>query len=91
MADLVVGRVLAVQDHPGARAPSFLLRVDAGPRGEVEASLELGSYDASDLEGTQVVVDLGADEALVVTAHSHASGLILLRPDREVEPGSVVS
>jgi tRNA-binding EMAP/Myf-like protein len=91
MADLVVGRVLAVQEHPGARAPSFLLRVDAGPRGEVEASLERGSYGAADLEGAQIVVDLAADEALVVAAHSHGAGLILVRPDREVEPGTVVT
>ena len=91
MADLVVGRVLAVQEHPGARAPSFLLRVDAGPRGEVEASLERGSYEAADLEGAQIVVDLAADEALVVAAHSHAAGLVLVRPDREVEPGTVVT
>jgi tRNA-binding EMAP/Myf-like protein len=91
MADLVVGRVLSVQEHPGARAPSFLLRVDAGPRGEVEASLERGSYEAADLEGAQIVVDLAADEALVVAAHSHAAGLVLVRPDREVEPGTVVT
>jgi tRNA-binding EMAP/Myf-like protein len=91
MADLVVGKVLAVQEHPGARAPSFLLRVDAGPRGEVEATLERGSYEAADLEGVQIVVDLAADEALVVAAHSHAGGLVLVRPDREVEPGTVVT
>ena len=28
MTELIVGRVLSVDDHPGARAPSYLLRVD---------------------------------------------------------------
>jgi hypothetical protein len=32
-----------------------------------------------------------ADGVLVVAAHSHGSGLVLLRPEREVEPGTVVT
>ncbi len=90
MADLIVGRIVAVEEHPGARAPSYLLRLDLGPRGERHASVERGSYDAAELEGAQVVVDIGSDEALVVAARSHAAGLVLLRPDREVEDGTVV-
>jgi tRNA-binding EMAP/Myf-like protein len=88
--DLVIGRVVAANEHPGARAPSYLLRVDVGPRGEVEASVERGSYEKDDLVGAQVVVSIAEDAALVVGARSHAAGLVLLRPDREVEPGTVV-
>jgi hypothetical protein len=40
--DLIVGRIIEASDHPGARAPSYLLRVDAGPRGLIEAQMEPG-------------------------------------------------
>jgi tRNA-binding EMAP/Myf-like protein len=91
LPELLVGRVIAVEEHAGARAPSYLLRLDLGPRGEAEASVERGSYEREDLEGAQVVVVLRGDEALVLAARSHAAGLVLLRPDREVEDGTVVS
>jgi tRNA-binding EMAP/Myf-like protein len=87
----VVGRIVAAVDHPGARAPSYLLQVDLGPRGEVEASVERGSYERGELEGAQVVVAIQEGAALVLAARSHASGLVLLQPDREVENGTVVS
>ena len=89
--ELLVGRVVAVEEHAGARAPSYLLRLALGPRGEVETSVERGSYEREDLVGAQVVVVLGGDEALVLAARSHAAGLVLLRPDREVEDGTLVS
>ena len=91
MSDLVVGRIVAVDDHPGARAPSYLLRVELGTRGERETSIERGSYEPGDLVGVQVVVALDGDDALVVAARSHAAGVVLLRPDREVEDGTVVA
>jgi hypothetical protein len=37
------------------------------------------------------VCALGADDAVVLAAHSHAAGLVLVVPDREVEDGTVVS
>ena len=88
---MIVGRVVAADDHPGARAPSYLLRVDVGGGREVEASVERGSYEREALVGRQVVVALEGEEATVVAAHSHASGRVLLAPDREVDPGTVVS
>ena len=91
LPELLVGRVIAVEEHAGARAPSYLLRLDLGPRGEVETTVERGSYGREDLEGAQVVVVLRVDEALVLAARSHGAGLVLLRPEREVEDGTVVS
>jgi len=91
LPELLVGRVVAVEEHAGARAPSYLVRLELGPRGEVETTVERGSYEREDLEGAQVVVVLRGDEALVLAARSHAAGLVLLRPDREVEDGTVVS
>jgi tRNA-binding EMAP/Myf-like protein len=88
--ELLVGRVLEVRDHPGARGPSFLLSVDLGARGEREAQMEPGSYSRDELVGKLVVVSL-ADAAIVVAAHSHTSGPVLVQPAQEVEPGTVVA
>jgi tRNA-binding EMAP/Myf-like protein len=91
LPELLVGRVVAVEEHAGARAPSYLLRLELGPRGRIETSVERGSYEREELEGAQVVVVLRGEEALVLAARSHSAGLVLLRPDREVEDGTVVS
>ena len=89
MADeLVVGTIVGVQEHPGARAPSLLLTVDLGRYGTVEAVLSTGLYDSG--ERTQLVCRRDPDGTVVVGAHSHAAGLVLLRPEREVEPGTLV-
>jgi hypothetical protein len=58
MADLIVGRVLSADDHPGARAPSYLLRVDLGGRGEREAQMEPGDYAKDDLVGALIVLSI---------------------------------
>ena len=89
--DLVVGTVVAVDDHPGSRAPSYLLRIDLGPRGQHDASIDRAFQEREELLGRQVVVSLGEGDAVVVAARSHAAGMVLLRPDREVEDGTVVA
>jgi hypothetical protein len=90
MDELIVARVLEVNDQPGSRAPSYLLRVDLGGRGEREAQMEPGDYDKDTLVGTSIVVSLEDGEAIVVAARSHA-GPKLLRVDGDVEPGTVVA
>jgi tRNA-binding EMAP/Myf-like protein len=89
VTDLIVGRVLEVDDHPGSRAPSYLLRVDLGGRGERQAQMEPGGYAKDELVGSLVIVSID-DEAIVLAARSHG-GLKLVRPDGEVEPGTVVA
>ncbi len=89
--ELVVGRVLNVSDHPGARAPSFLLELDLGGQGRREAQMEPGSYSKDELVGRQVVVSISADAPIVLAARSHGGGPILLRPDRDVEDGTIVA
>jgi tRNA-binding EMAP/Myf-like protein len=90
--ELVVGRVVVAEVHPGSRAPSLLLTVDLGGRGRRQASLLSPGYEAADLQGRQIVCALGgSDEAVVLAAHSHSAGLVLVVPDREVEEGTVVS
>jgi len=85
-----VGRVVSVSDHPGSRAPSYLVEVDLGGRGTRRAQMEPGEYAKDGLEGTLVVVSVDDDEAIVLAARSHA-GPRLLRPDGEVEPGTLVA
>jgi tRNA-binding EMAP/Myf-like protein len=89
--ELVVGTIVAVAEHPGARAPSLLVTVDLGPHGTEDAVLPTGSYDSAELQGRQIVCRRDSDGAIVVGAHSHAKGFVLLRPDEEVEPGTVLS
>jgi hypothetical protein len=91
MADeFLVGTIVGVDEHPGARAPSLLLTVDLGTHGAHQAVLPSGAYEADELEGTQIVCSRGPDGVVVVGAHSHGAGLVLLRPDRRVEPGTLV-
>ena len=89
-AELIVGRIVDVLDHPGARAPSFLLRVDLGTRGERQAQMEPGSYNRKELLDKLVVLSL-ADEAIVVAARSHTHGPVLIVPAEPVEPGTTVA
>jgi hypothetical protein len=92
MADeLVVATVVRVEEHPGARAPSLLLTVDLGPHGASDVVLSTGSYDVDELQGKQILCRRDPDGPVVVSAHSHAKGLVIVRPDSEVEPGTVVS
>ena len=74
-----------------ARAPSFVLDVDLGSGETREATLPAGGYTAEDLRGRQVVCLPGEEELVVLGAHSHARGVVLVGPDGEVEEGSPVA
>jgi tRNA-binding EMAP/Myf-like protein len=88
--DLVVGRIIDAEDLPH-RGPGYRLTLDLGGRGQREASLSLPPERKKDLVGTQVVCALSGDDALVLAARSHGRGLVLLRPEEEVEEGSPVA
>jgi len=89
--ELVVGTVVAAEQQPGARAPALLLTLDLGSYGQEQAVLPSGTYDADDFRGTQVVCRRAEDGVIVVTAHSHGRGAVPLRPDSDVEPGTLVA
>jgi tRNA-binding EMAP/Myf-like protein len=89
VTELIVGRVLSVSDHPGSRAPSYLLQVDLGGRGRRAAQMEPGDYAKDELVGSLVVLSLD-DEPIVLAARSH-TGPRLVRPDADVEPGTLVA
>lgn len=86
---LKIGRVVDAREHPGARAPSYVLTVDLGHERR-EATVALPAVAANELVGRQVVCVTAEDELLVLAAQSHAAGPVLLRPDGEVEDGSAV-
>ena len=91
MADeLVVATVKAAEPQPGARAPALLLTLDLGPYGTEQAVMAAGGYETAALVGTQLVCRRADDGAVVVAARSHAKGDIPLRPDVDVEPGTLV-
>ena len=92
MADeLVVATVVAAAQQPGARAPAVLLTLDLGTYGNETAVFASKAYDEAQLVGTQIVCRRGDDGAIVVTAQSHGKGAVPLRPDTDVEPGTLVS
>lgn len=88
--ELLAGRIVAVNDHPGSRAPSYLVTVDLGGRGTREAQMEPGDYAKDELDGTLVVISLDDDQAILLAARSHG-GPKLVRPDGDVEPGTLVA
>jgi hypothetical protein len=89
--ELVVGTIVGVEEHPGARAPSLLLTLDLGSHGTGEAVLPTGSYEPRELQGAQLVCRRDADGVVIVGAHSHGKGFVLLRPATEVEAGTLIS
>ncbi len=98
--ELAVGTILEVEELAGARRPAYTLRIDFGPRGERRSSAQITHYDKQELVGRQVVAVLGfppkriagfESEVLVLGALSGEHGVVLLRPDRDVEDGSAVA
>ena len=95
--DIRVGRVVAVDDFPEARKPAWKLTVDFGPDvGVKRSSAQITHYRREALEGRLVVgvvnfpprqIGPVRSEVLVLGAMDDAKGVVLLRPDDEVEPG----
>lgn len=95
--EMYVGTILAVQDFPEARKPSYKLRIDFGKMLGVKkssAQITIG-YTKEDLVGKQIVAVLNfpkkqigtfMSECLVLGAVS-SKNVILLQPGIEVENG----
>ena len=65
-------------------------RIVTVTEGSRECTMPRAGYESGELEGKQVVCALRGDELLVLAAHSHAGGVVLIRPDGDVEEGTVV-
>jgi tRNA-binding protein len=97
--ELAIGVVTEVEDFPEARNPAVKLTIDFGPRGTRRSSAQATHYAKEALLGRQVVCVLGFEpkrvagfksEVLVLGAYSDEHGVVLLEPDRPVEPGSAI-
>jgi tRNA-binding protein len=97
--ELAVGVITEVEDFPEARDPAYRLTIDFGPRGTRRSSAQATHYARDSLLGRQVVCVLGFEpkrvagfksEVLVLGAYSDEHGVVLLQPDRPVEPGSAI-
>ncbi|MBN2578445.1 MAG: hypothetical protein JXB10_05590 [Pirellulales bacterium] len=95
--DLRIATVLSARPHPNADK-LMLLQVRFG---EEEKQIIAGirpHYQPEELAGRQVVVLVNLEEAMLRGEESHGmllaagdpQGVVLIRPDRECEPGAVV-
>jgi tRNA-binding protein len=97
--ELRVGRIAEVEEFPEARVPAYKLTIDFGSKGPRRSSAQITHYSRDELLGRQVACVLGFEpkriagfnsEVLVLGAISEEHGVVLLRPDRDVEDGSPV-
>lgn len=99
--EVLVGTVRRVEPNEGARDPSYRLWIDFGPKGELQSSAKLTDlYGPDELIGRQVVAVSGfpplrvggfRSDVLVLGAIGDDGSVVLLRPDRPVDPGSPVA
>ena len=99
--EMRVGRVVAVEDFPEARRPAWKLEIDFGPEiGRRRSSAQITNYARDELEDTLVVAVVNfppkrigpfVSEVLVIGALDDEQGVVLLRPDREVELGDRIA
>jgi len=95
--DMRVGRIVGVEDFPEARNPAWKLEIDFGPEiGVKKSSAQIKHYAREDLEGRLIVgvvnfppkqIGPVRSEVLVMGALDDAKGVVLLRPDEDVELG----
>ena len=98
--EMRVGRIVAVEDFPEARRPSYKLTIDFGPHGTRRSSAAVRPYYAkAELEGRLVVCVLNfaprriagfSSEVLVLGAMEADGAVRLLRPDPDAEIGSPI-
>jgi tRNA-binding protein len=99
--DMRVGRVLEVEEFPGARVPAWKLTVDFGPEiGTKRSSAQITHYPREALLGRLVVAVVNfapkriagfPSEVLVLGALDDEKGVVLLAPDEDVQLGSRIA
>ncbi len=97
--EMRVGTVRRVEPFPEARRPAYRLWIDFGELGEKRSSAQItGLYAPEELVGRQViaVTNLGPRQIgpfvseVLVLGVDRAGEVVLLAPEREVEPGTRV-
>lgn len=97
--EMRAGRVVRAEPFPEARRPAYKLWIDFGPLGVKRSSAQITAfYQPADLVGRMVVAVTNfppkqvanfLSEVLVLGVPKDGE-VVLLRPDREVEPGARV-
>jgi methionine--tRNA ligase beta chain len=97
--DLRVGRILEVEDVPGARKPLYKLKVDVGELGmrQLVAGIK-AFYTKEELIGRQIVIVANLEPRKIAGILSHGmllaaengNDVSLLSPDREFRAGSKI-
>ena len=98
--DIRVGTIVRCEHNEEARKSAFAIWIDFGADGIKQSSAQISDlYRPEDLIGSQVVAVTGFDsmkvggfvsEVLVIGAVTD-DGVVLLRPDRAVDPGTAVA
>ncbi len=98
--ELRVGRVLAADDFPEARNPSYKLIIDFGPHGTRRSSAAVRRwYEKNDLVGRLVVcvtnfpprrIATFESEVLTLGAVEEDGRVVLLKPDSDAQLGSPI-
>ena len=99
--DMRAGRVVSVEDFPEARAPSWKVAVDFGPRiGVLTTGAKIKNYAREELEGRMVVgaVNLGTrriagfkSQFLILGALDPDGTVRLLQLEDSVQPGAPIA
>ncbi len=95
--DLRVATVVAAGEHPNADK-LLLLQIKLGEEERQIVAGIRGHYEPEALIGTQIIVLVNLEEAVLrgeesngmLLAASDGDGVVLLRPDRETEPGAAI-
>lgn len=96
--DIRVGRIVAVEDFPEARNPSYKLRIDFGPEiGEKKSCAQItANYSREDLLGRQVLavvnfpprqIGPAMSEVLTLGVPAGDGSVVLVQPERDVPLG----
>jgi len=98
--EMRVGRVLAVEDFPEARNPSYKLIIDFGAYGTRRSSAAVRQwYEKQDLVGRLVIcvtnfpprrIATFESEVLTLGAMEEDGRVVLLKPDADAELGSPI-
>jgi tRNA-binding protein len=98
--EMRVGRVLAVEDFPEARNPSYKLTIDFGAHGTRRSSAAVRRwYEKADLVGRLVIcvtnfpprrIATFESEVLTLGAMEADGRVVLLAPDADAELGSPI-
>jgi tRNA-binding protein len=94
------GVVLRAEPNVAARLPAYSMWIDFGDLGVLQSSAKITDhYRAEDLVGTQVIAVTGFPPRHVAGFRSDVlvlgvltdSGVVLVRPDHAVPPGSTIA